>query len=379
MLKRAFKGVLYLVYVGIVVAILLEVGVRFFAPQPLPQDRMGIHAPDAELAWIRLPNLRLVTNTGERDVPICTDGDGFRVACEQGVPRACDKRILVIGDSFVEALAIPYEETVWSLLEEELGACVLVAGVGGYNPVQYIAVAKRLLIDRQTSVDLVILNLYAGNDFTTEIDYMPPSENVAAPPLRLLPSEWSRSGLFAWLYPVNKRFEAHSHAYVALRASALRILDPEGVVRSGLPDVVLRSRLTDAHVRQTVEAVRRVSQSTAAAETPLLVTILPFRNQVLDADGARLRREYPTLAADIDMDQVESRFVPIARQLEGDIEILDLLPSFRLRATSESWGTRDPHLSPHGHRVWFESLKDTVAGLLNRSNSVAHSRSAAAE
>lgn len=362
---RALRAIAFVAYSVVVVVAMLEVALRHVAPQPLPQDSRGLYRPDATLGWARIPDQRSVVNTGERDVEICTDALGDRVGCERPAPATCARRILVLGDSFTEALAVPFESTVWSRLDHAFGACVAVAGVGAYFPGQYVAQARQRLAPGSPLYDLVILNFYLGNDFVEDAEVIPPPAVVSIPSLRWLPGTLSREGLFNWLYPVNEWLEARSHAYVALRTSMRRILDPEGVSRWGIPTVILRSRLTDVHLHESARSIALVAEAAARAQTPLLVTVIPVHNQVLDPDGTALLARYPALRGDLDMDLAAKRFLPLLQGLPGRVHVVDLLPGLRAHAKDDAWERRDSHFSATGHALWFEAIRGPVAALLS--------------
>jgi len=106
-------------------------------------------------------------NGGSR-VTVRINRAGFRG--EELADRSLVRRIVVYGDSFIEAESSPLEETFCQRLDALLnrslpGAPVEVvnAGVGGYGPDQ---VSLRLPDElRSLAPDLVIVAIYAGNDF----------------------------------------------------------------------------------------------------------------------------------------------------------------------------------------------------------------------
>src|SRR5262245_8398566 len=134
--NRIVRGLGYSFYLFATVAIGLEVLVRVFTPQVLPVAAPEIFLPDDAMGWKHAANVRVMANTGERNVEICTDAQGDRISCLAPQPADCSRRILVVGDSMVEALAIPFEQTAWAALQRVTGACVDVAGVSGYGPSQ---------------------------------------------------------------------------------------------------------------------------------------------------------------------------------------------------------------------------------------------------
>jgi hypothetical protein len=362
---RSFRWLrlfLYLAYVGILSAALLELSLRWFLPQPLPQPTPDIYRPDAQIGWRRNADVRIVANTGERDVDICTSASGDRIDCDVP-PRdtaQCRSKILVLGDSFVEALAIPYGQSVWSAIERDTGACVFVAGVGGYGASQYARQAQERLEEPGAAYDLVILDFYAGNDFTDSADTIPPAEAVAQPVVHLLPRGLSPHALFEWLYPFNEWLESRSHLYVGLRYAARRLLGHDEANLYGIAPAMRRSGLSEKLVSETLRDVSRIAEETHRAHVPLLVVLIPINNQVLDPRGDSLRSRFPELGDDLDMNLVAERFVPRLAALPGVDQVVDLLPYLREHADADAWGRRDLHFSPAGHALWFEAIRAPV-------------------
>jgi hypothetical protein len=106
-LRRLGFAAVLLALLGLLTAGLLEIGIRIVDPQILPQDVPDLWLQDPAIGWKHAPDMRVVANTGDRDVQICTDAEGDRVDCDSPPLRDCAKRILV-GRPYVEALAVPF-------------------------------------------------------------------------------------------------------------------------------------------------------------------------------------------------------------------------------------------------------------------------------
>lgn len=363
-LRRGALAVLRLCAITGVTLLIPEGLVRLLSPQVLPRDIPELWEVHPELGWRHAPEARVLANTGERDVEVCTDAVGDRVDCQRPERGPCAARVLVIGDSMVEALAIPWRQTAWSQLEEDTGACLFVSGVGGYGLAQYAEVARRRL-GETPGYDAALLVFYVGNDFTLDATLMPKPQEVQRKPLRLLPAEWSPRGVRDWFYPYNAWLESRSHAYVALRAAVRRLQDPGRVGQFGVPLCVQPSRLGEAMLDETTRGVRGVAERAARAGTPLGVVLVPHWSQVLDPGGERLLQGLPHLAGDVDMDLVRRRFVPRLEAIPEVAEVVDLLPLLRERAGPSAWGERDPHPSPEQHALWREALRAPLRRLLS--------------
>jgi GDSL-like lipase/acylhydrolase family protein len=101
------------------------------------------------------------------EVEVAINGRGFRGA--ELAARKTGQRVVVYGDSFVEARSTRIEDTFpvrlgAALAERGLGPVEVVnAGVSGYGPDQVLARLDAELLELRP--DLVILALYAGNDW----------------------------------------------------------------------------------------------------------------------------------------------------------------------------------------------------------------------
>ena len=367
-MRRLGFAVILLALLGVLTAGLLEVLVRVVDPQILPQDVPDLWVKDPAISWRHTANAHMVANTGDRDVEICTDSEGDRVACDAPPRAECAKRILVVGDSYVEALAVPFEETVWQRIETDTGACTSVAGVSGYRLSQYLTSERERLGAPGAHFDLVILAFYVGNDITDDAEKLPPAQDVQKRPVRLLPAGLSAEALYDWFYPLNAWLESRSHAYVAVRFAIRRFRDPGDAGLYGVSRALRRSQLTPKFLDETVRGVRLVAEVAHQHGARILVVVIPERPQVVDPEGARLKRAMPALAGDIDMDLTSREFVPrLAATPEID-RLVDLLPLLRANPDPANWGEGDGHFSPLGHARFYDAIREPVRALLGPSD-----------
>lgn len=359
-MRRLVQWLAWLAWSAVAVGAGLEVLVRLLMPQVLPVDAPQIYQPDDTIGWRHTPSVRALANTGDRDVMICTDDEGDRVSCEAPPPADCGRRVLIVGDSFVEALAVTFEETAWARIGRDTGACMDVAGVGGYEPSQYLQLMRERVGAGRPPYDLVIASLFVGNDFVADAERLPPAQSVWKEPIRLLPDGLDTDSLVRWLHPFDQWLESRSHAYVATRFAIRNARDPGDVGIYGLPIAIVRDRLTPPILEATTRALALMAQHASGHGTPFLVTVVPVPVQVLDRDGARLRKVFPALASSLDMDLVSHAFLPGLARVPGVTGVVDLLPVLRADPRPEYWGVHDQHLGPRGHDAWFAALREPV-------------------
>jgi hypothetical protein len=196
-----------------------ELAVRLVAPQQLILLRPDLWQPAETVGWLRRPNIDVEVNTGERTVRVVTDAWGFRVG--QRPPRA-ERSVLLLGDSFMEALQVEHEQSFAGLLEAGLpqvaGTAVAVrnAGVGGWDPNQYYLFARSELA--RQDYDVVVVAVYVGNDVVGErMSTVPPRPAAVRHSLRIPRGLNGREIKDALAYPVNDFLEVRSHLFIFLR------------------------------------------------------------------------------------------------------------------------------------------------------------------
>jgi hypothetical protein len=104
-----------------------------------------------------LPNQNVETAWGDRKYRVFTNSFGFRDETVRDVPLASkQKRILLIGDSFIEGMGVPYENSVAGILGESLKAGateVLNAAAVSYSPRLYFLKTRYLIEQRHLVFD----------------------------------------------------------------------------------------------------------------------------------------------------------------------------------------------------------------------------------
>lgn len=130
------------------------------------------YRPDAERGWALAPGARgLYTQEGRSRVAV--SGAGLR---DRELPREKppgEVRVAVLGDSVVEALQVPEEAGLTSVMERALAGCaglpagtasveVLNFGVSGYGTAQELLTLRHRAL--AFAPDAVVLVFYAGND-----------------------------------------------------------------------------------------------------------------------------------------------------------------------------------------------------------------------
>ena len=344
-----------------------ELAVRMVKPQQLIILREDLWMPADTIGHRLRPNVSTTVNTGERTVHVYTDADGFRVG-EAG-RRDAPVRVLLIGDSFAEAIQVEYEQSYAHLLETGLaqatGRDVVVrnAGVSDWGPSNYLLRARQLTA--RDRYDLAVVTIFVGNDAVAQRrDYFPPRPPVAQHPLRLPRSLAWREFVDAVLAPVNDGLEKRSHLFVLLKNQFAGLRMKMGVTADYLPSEFRRAEATAPRWGVTAGIVKDLERELGAKGIPLVVVLIPERIQVYEDDFARYLAGFGIDPALVDLDQ-PSRLLGEAFGAES-LLVRDLLADFRSAADSSArlFGQVDQHLSPDGHALLARLVVPTVAAQL---------------
>lgn len=349
----------------LVAALLAEALVRAFFPQPLIIRRPDVWFPVAGPGWDRTPNLDTTVNfAGAGPVRLLTDAEGNRVGAS-GPVRDPELRILAIGDSYVEALQVPYEQTMTWRLQEALTRAtgkrveVACAGVSGWGPSQYLFQSRRKMASGRYDLQLVFVYIENDLEVRRAQDY---------PPLH--PSTWhsfrvprnsSRAELVdALLRPVNDWMELRSEAFILARNRLRNLLARFGLASYRVPFSIERAAAAQPWWDITADILQDIERTGAEQGAPTLFVLIPPNYYFVDL---------PLKEAGFDpetMDLTQAHRILSRKFAERGLRTADLLPAFG-RAYAEGiqpFGAVDVHLSAAGHRVAAGAIMEPVRELL---------------
>ena len=147
----------------------LEFGLSRLAPNPKTFRADYYYEPDKYIGWKGKPGFEGEFKKGSIVSYVRMNSHGFRDKERRYEKKEDTFRILVLGDSFTEALQVPLERTFPYILEEKLNSEgggkrfeVINLGVSGFGTAQeYLALKYYGL---KYNPDLVILAFFIGND-----------------------------------------------------------------------------------------------------------------------------------------------------------------------------------------------------------------------
>ena len=344
-----------------------ELLVRWVAPQQLILVRPDMWQPVDTLGWVNRPNADTHVNTGERTVRWITDDRGFRVP-PHGTPKG-EHSILILGDSFMAALQVDYEQSLPGLMEEglkeALGRPVAVhnSAVTGWDPPHYLLKARRML--QETSFDLVLVAVYLGNDIVPgRIDTYEPRSPTEFATLRL-PTELSWSEFTeAFARPVNDHLKTRSHLFLFLKNNLELLLIRLDLTERYMPWGVQQENRDAEAWGVTANILADVASHGEKEGTPTLFVLIPSEHQV---NPRALRQHAQAMGYDPDtLDPEQPSRIMTEEMQDRGLWSLDVLPALRAAHDDgrQVYGSVDPHFTPAGHEIVWEAIRaDVIGGL----------------
>ncbi len=339
--------------------VLLEVVLRLF-PSPIPELRQldnlrGFYQLDGEGRLQTTPGWRGSLTVDGRTLPAVTNDQGLRGP--ELPPRAPgERRILMLGDSFVWGMGVAADEAIPARLEALLRqrgigpVRVGNAGMWGTGPREWAHTLRR---HRPTfAPDLVIAVTYAGNDVGDTLAH--PSTVVDG---YLLDGLTAAAMQDSWRLRLGLRFRCwfYLERFVLLRFWPLRPKPPDAVLPPGLSPFegyfydVAPERSDEAPWLQAIDERLRQHLAAFAAEArglPVLVVVLPGR------EASAAQRYQERLAAMPVPDGLLVRGAGPARltalvQQQG-LDVLDLTPRIFGLPDPDAIYLSDYHYNPAG-------------------------------
>jgi len=317
--------------------------------------------PVDTLGWVHRPNVTTTLNTAERTVDLLTDERGFRVGETALQSEKNAFKILLLGDSFMEALQVQYEESLAGLLESELGSVigrpvvVRNTAVGGWDPSQYLLQARKIL--KEEHFDLVLVSMFLGNDLVARMyERILPRVPAETHPFRW-PRELSWGEVVnAWLYPINDMLEVRSHLFVLTKNQSQTLRMKLGLSASYFPSQFTIAEADSPQWVATAEICRDIAALAADKGTPTVFVLIPTVYQVDDKVFREYSKGFDIDPAQVDLEQ-PNRLLGQA-MMALDLATLDALVPLKqsLDGSEPLYGRVDTHFSARGHRVVAEYI-----------------------
>lgn len=362
--------------------VLLEIGLRLFAPQFSPEMRAettkGLFTEDPATTYRTLPGLKTQFRLAESVTTLNINSRGLREEREIGPPQPGLARVLCVGDSFtfgygVEgSQAYPYllngtteRDASSDVVEQGKAIESINGGVLGYGTDNEAAWLKEY--GWQLQPDIVLVGFYVGNDVrdvilgrnktrVDEVGNLLPSDNE--PP----------DSLKHWL-------AVNSHAYVFLRGLAHDLFSSgasenrQGFRTYDTAPLYLKAEPSDlaGGWSKTLGLLDSMRADATAHGARFVVVVIPTREQVDDTFWRQMLSDFRLDEAGLQRDKPQQMLA--AWSASTGTPLIDLLPGFSAEAKSGPYYfTLDTHWNPAGHALAARLIREGLEkrGLVNR-------------
>ena len=353
---RVRRIALFLVVMAVQFAV-FEMALRVWGSSEAAPAFQGLFMQDPDIGFRLKPGARTRYRTAEFDTIIEINNAGVRDAEDLGAKGGNERRIVILGDSLVLSVQVPFEQTFGELLEARLNSRqsqfryrVINAGVQGYGPVQ-----ERLLFRKVAPAlqpDVVLTSVFVGND----------AEEAFANRALLNPA--ARPALATFKERVVNSMRRTVRRSMVLQVLRLRITSATERFTTTIapPEAPLQSyaaapaaRIAEG-IRITQDCVRDVAAQAAQLGASTGVILMPARFQIDDGDYGRLKQAVEAAGGQLIRDAATERFDAAIASL--DVPRFDPLPALRAAQPGpDLFFQRNVHLTPRGHAVFAEALE----------------------
>ncbi len=333
---------------------IFEVALRTWGSSEAAPAFQGLFDNDPVLGYRLKPGARTRFATDEFDTEIRINSAGVRDDEEIGEKAPNERRILILGDSLVLSVQVPFAQTFGELLERRLNSRgspvhyrVINGGVQGYGPVQELLLLRSLL--PVVKPDLIVETIFVGNDIEDAVG----AEALLGGRQRPM-SATVREAMIT-------RFRRIVRRSMVLQVLRLRVLSATArfTRTTGPPEAPLQSYaarpaprigrgLTIIH-----RVVQQMQQEGSAAGARTAVVLMPARFQVNDVDYANLRDAVAQAGGALVRDAADERIDEALRDIP--VPRFDVLPPLRAGG-ADVFFQRTVHLTPRGHEIVAEAL-----------------------
>jgi lysophospholipase L1-like esterase len=340
--------VLLFALVLLVQFVIFEFALRRWGSSEAAPAFQGLFTGDDRIGYRLQPNARAHFATAEFETDIAINNVGVRDSEDLPPKMPGERRVLILGDSLVLSVQVPFNQTFGELLEAQLNASssaryrVVNAGVQGYGPVEQLLFFRRIVDDVQP--DVVLATVFVGNDAEEAV--------VSEPKLsgKREPAEALRESFVTSL----RRTVRRSMVLQLLRLRVVTATDRFQFKAPPEPPLQSYAAQPPPRIPRGIEITRACLQQ-LRAETEqrgarLAILLMPARFQVDDGDYGRLRQTVKETGGELVRDAATTRFSEGLASV--GVPMTDLLPPLRQSLPGpDLFFQQNVHLTPRGHQV----------------------------
>ena len=367
--KLAMTGMTFAVFL-----LLLEGAVRLLSSIEAP-----LFENHAKLGKTFVPDVTTRRHIGEadREIEFRFNREGFRDRDYPQAKPSAVRRIAVLGDSMIAAMAVDERDTLVKLLEEKLSRShpgtdweVMNFAISGAGPGQSLVVYRE--VARHYDPDLVLFPLFVGNDLGDSSRELTSSKHRiyfkldSAGELVQLPHSQARSSLSGWLNRNSRLYVWQKHQAKLLKMNmeeAMEVMVTGRIIFDSEPEAKVERAWA---ILETL--IRTMQQEVEGAGSRFAVVVLPTAEQLVDERWQELLEKSGSLRERMDADYPERRLRAIAE--ETGLPILTLVEAFRQAMPHRSLAHEEEwlhfqargHFNEAGHRIAADELHRFVVG-----------------
>ena len=336
---------------------IFEVALRVWGSSEAAPAFQGLFMQDPDVGFRLKPNARARFETAEFDTHLDINNLGVRDSEDIGPKATNERRIVVLGDSLVLSVQVPFEQTYGELLEARLNARqtryryrVVNAGVQGYGPVQERLFFRK--VGASLEPDIVLVSVFVGNDAEEAFSSRSALDRDATPALETL-----RQNLLNTMRRTVRRSMVLQVLRLRVTSATERftmaIVPPEAPLQSYAESPAPRIQQGIDITRDCISAIA-ADASALGARTGVI--LMPARFQVDDADYGRLKSGIEQSGGRLLRDAATERFETAVSAL--NLPMVDPLPALRGAPPGpDLFFKRNVHLTPRGHHVVADVLE----------------------
>ena len=332
----------------------LEAGLRVFGDMEANSAFQSLFMPDDRIGNRLRPGVSVRYSTSEFSTDLVINQQGVRDAEPVGPKAANERRVLLLGDSFVFAVQVPQADTFGERLEGRLNSSdpahrwrVINGGVQGYGPVEkwlfYLNIASAF------EPDIVLIFVTTTNDVLaadakTKLELGRVPDGTPLDQGRTQFRRVVRSSIVLQLMRQRAdQFRARAFGGVSERPLSGYLANPPPFVWDGL------------QVAQ--RAYGRIAEHAHRSGAKVGLVLIPARFQVRDDEFQRLSATAEQAGGTLLRHEGTARFIKELKPLNEPI--LNLLPLFTaLEDPAGLYFVGNGHLNRRGHRVAGDAIFD---------------------
>ena len=283
---RIFINAILIICSILFAIIVLEIITRIYLPQKLIYYKEDVWKSHDGLGWNHYKNIDTYLNPGGGSrVRFITDSNGFRIGNNEEEEES-DYKVVIIGDSFLEAFQVDNEYIIPSLIkkqyfkEEEKKIKFYNTAVSGWNPNHYLIETKNFL--RNFKADLALIFLYSANDLVDEkvYHYNKRKKLVNKAKFRI-PKKLNFSEIRnSILLPINDILERKFHLFILFKTSFETTLSKVGLTHYEFNEIFKKNKLSEKKSKITSEICNDIKKEFDKKGIKSIFIILPASYQV---------------------------------------------------------------------------------------------------